>query len=907
MQVRVQKTIQGFREGLISEEVTLERLHDWLNNFDEVLRADSIQALVTVGGSAAAHILLDFLSRCAWRDSKLDAIKALGNFRGEEDVLPVLARWSFDNDIEIAQEAILALGNLGLKGAVDVLIEVLKHEPPQKKLQTIYGLGKLGSPRAVPSLLAELEGAGETNPLLTETLLLSLTDLRSHSAVEAMRGYVRSIIPGVRHSAVTGLGKVARAGEGVEKLLIPLIDDPDVLTGNLASWALFTIKTREHREPWEAIDDIIGEKERALRLPLIRDLRLFSQKPVLDYLKSSRVPAKELLEILYELETPEALAGMVDILVSEPEEGVQLEAARLLSHCGAGATGVPMDHCTATPGLSGLLTIIRAIDEGPEMAKVLFDEKILAQMGQEDVTWLFRYVGRAVAALRHQKERLDALLGGVTEVMAHEDNHHVLRAATICMSELTEGPGMEAALAGLGLVAKRQDISPEWRYQALARLGSEEAAEALFMALESERDINRLCLLVRLAGQVKLNDVLSERLTALLATLMSRKNSKLTERCIELIGKLKCTSCVPLVLPYLEEDDYRLVQAAVIALGNIGEEGGVEELGRLLGASDRRILGRTLHALSQIGGDFASETLLEFIAAHPWDEEFGDKVLRSVDVPAPERANHFVELVEVFEERTGSLTLLERANRYKLAVLESNFRRHFGDKKLEESPQSDEEGPDVEAGIQARVALARTLVSSDESVQTGCPSLCFALSQCCRAMDEATELGLAGPFAQMRQERVVYTVLENIGFAGSRSNAIDRSFFLDLLHNLPAIKDLRRFPDEVLEEILEILYKNQLHRNLLLKGFQRWALIALIFGREYYLERFKIPNLLGLPEHLDHLKMRICSALLSLDDKKLTMTAKVAKLTVEQVREFVTSTESILKDLATLFRWREGA
>ena len=113
----------------------------------------------------------------------------------------------------------------------------------------------------------------------------------------------------------------------------------------------------------------------------------------------------------------------------------------------------------------------------------------------------------------------------------------------------------------------------------------------------------------------------------------------------------------------------------------------------------------------------------------------------------------------------------------------------------------------MEAGIQARVALARTLAFVNDDVEPGCPSLCFALSQCCRALDEATELGLAGPFAQMRHERTVYTVLENIGFAGSRSNAIDRSFFLDLLHNLPMVKSLRRFPDEVLEEILEILYK----------------------------------------------------------------------------------------------------
>ena len=907
MQVRVQKTLQGFREGLISEEVALERLEDWLNNFDEVLRADSIQALVVVGGTTAARILLDFLSRCAWRDSKLDVIKALGNFRGEEDVLPVLSRWCFDSDIEIAQEAILALGNLGLKGAVEVLIHVLSSEPPQKKLQTIYGLGKLGSPRAVPSLLAELEGAGETNPLLTETLLLSLTDLRSHEAVEAMRGYVRSIIPGVRHSAVTGLGKVARAGEGIEKLLLPLIDDPDVLTGNLASWALFTIKTRQHREPWAAIDDIVNERERALRLPLIRDLRLFAQKPVLDYLKSSRLPARDLLDILYELETEEALSGLVDILVSAPEEAVQLEAARLLSHCGAGSAGVPLESCPATPGLSGLLTVIRAVSAGEQMAQVLFDKTHLVHMGQEDVTWLFRYVVRAAAALHHHPDLLDCLLSAITDVLSGEDNHHVLRAATICMSELADGPGMEAALTGLRLVAKREDISPEWRYQALARLGTNEAAESLFRALEQEKDLSRLCLLVRLAGDVKLSDEKALQLIELLKGLLERKNDELSERCIELLGKLKHQTGVSLVLPYLAEDNYRLVQAAVIALGNIGNDLAVEELAKLLSASDRRILGRTLHALSQIGGDKASKTLLEFIASHPWDEEFGDKVLRSVEVPSPDWATHFVELVEVFEERTGSLTLRERANRFKLAVLESNFRRHFGDKKLEESSQSDEEGPDVEAGIQARVALARTLAFVNEDVEPGCPSLCFALSQCCRALDEATELGLSGPFAQMRHERTVYTVLENIGFAGSRSNAIDRSFFLDLLHNLPMVKNLRRFPDEVLEEILEILYKNQLHRDLLLKGFQRWALIALIFGREYYLERFKIPNLLALPEHLDHLKLRICSALLDLDDKKLSMTARVSALTATQVKEFVEKTEAILKDLATLFYWREGA
>ena len=669
MQVRVQKTLQGYREGLISEEVALERLEDWLNNFDEVLRADSIQALVVVGGTTAARILLDFLSNCAWRDSKLDVIKALGNFRGEEDVLPVLSRWCFDSDIEIAQEAILALGSLGLKGAVDVLIHVLAHEPPQKKLQTIYGLGKLGSPRAVPSLLAELDGAGETNPLLTETLLLSLTDLRSHGAVDAMRGYVRSIIPGVRHSAVTGLGKVARAGEGVEKLLLPLIDDPDVLTGNLASWALFTIKTRQHREPWAAIDDIINERERALRLPLIRDLRLFAQQPVLDYLKSSRLPARELLDILYELETEEALAGLVDILVSAPEESVQLEAARLLSHIGAGKTGVPLDSCPSTPGLSGLLTVIRAVDAKDNVAKVLFDKNHLAHMGQGDVTWLFRYVGRAAASLRHNPKLLDELLAAVTDVLSREDNHQVLRAATICMSELAEVPGMEAALSGLQLVAKREDISPEWRYQALARLGSQEAAEALFQALKQERDLSRLCLLVRLTGGVKLSNDMANQLIELLKGLFERQNDGLSEHCVELLGKLKHPAGVDLVLPYLVEDNYRLVQAAVIALGNIGDDLAVDDLAKLLSASDRRILGRTLHALSQIGGDKASKTLLEFISNHPWDEEFGDKVLRSVDVPSPEFASHFVELIEVFEERTGSLTLPRASQPFQIGCI----------------------------------------------------------------------------------------------------------------------------------------------------------------------------------------------------------------------------------------------
>ena len=98
-----------------------------------------------------------------------------------------------------------ALGEIGDKGAVDPLIEMLKAPAGNQRSVAAFALGLLGDSRAVPPLLDALKDPDEK---VRASAADSLGWLEAHEAVEALKGLVSDPCPEVRAAAARSLGRL---------------------------------------------------------------------------------------------------------------------------------------------------------------------------------------------------------------------------------------------------------------------------------------------------------------------------------------------------------------------------------------------------------------------------------------------------------------------------------------------------------------------------------------------------------------------------------------------------------------------------------------------------------------------------------------------------------------------------
>ena len=102
------------------------------------------------------------------------------------------------------QEALSAVGELGLKEAPPAVLGLAKDRNAEIRQQVASAVGRIGDPKGVPALRELLT---DENKNVRESAVNALSEIRDRSALEALVGALKSTDPTVRRAAAEALGQ----------------------------------------------------------------------------------------------------------------------------------------------------------------------------------------------------------------------------------------------------------------------------------------------------------------------------------------------------------------------------------------------------------------------------------------------------------------------------------------------------------------------------------------------------------------------------------------------------------------------------------------------------------------------------------------------------------------------------
>lgn len=163
------------------------------------------------------------------------------------------------------------------------------------------------------------------------------------------------------------------------------------------------------------------------------------------------------------------------------------------------------------------------------------------------------------------------------------------------------------------------------------------------------------------------------------------------------LGNLRDARAVPLLTQYLDSDNDLLVQAAVGALGDIGEPSVIPELLELLGCKDMMTRQRLAQALTSMSADDGREAVIDALRTLSRDQSFAVRDaalegLRKFGCEVEEEDDELIEkevmaLMEGDEMGEADVSAGEARRRR----LERSFEKPFVGQGREEGGESDEE------------------------------------------------------------------------------------------------------------------------------------------------------------------------------------------------------------------------
>lgn len=140
--------------GRIKDSQSIEPLIPLMQDKVKAVREEVTAALAAIG-DAAIPSLLEALTHTEWL-VRLHAVEALGKTRSPAAVEPLLSILFNDQDAAIREDTIRALGLIGDSRALEFLQVALK-EPGLRPL-AVEAMGQIGDRSAVPVLIRVLEG-----------------------------------------------------------------------------------------------------------------------------------------------------------------------------------------------------------------------------------------------------------------------------------------------------------------------------------------------------------------------------------------------------------------------------------------------------------------------------------------------------------------------------------------------------------------------------------------------------------------------------------------------------------------------------------------------------------------------------------------------------------------------------
>ena len=153
-------------------------------------------------------------------DARSKAIDALSTV-GEADIINFLISLLQKGSHRLVKEGVCkALGKIGNKKAIDILVESLDDEYESVRYQATIALGQIGSTKAVPPLLELLKRRDD--PLVRSEAAKALGIIGDPSSLKILMTLLRKEEDRfIRYHAVTSLGKIGdkKATKELQKII----------------------------------------------------------------------------------------------------------------------------------------------------------------------------------------------------------------------------------------------------------------------------------------------------------------------------------------------------------------------------------------------------------------------------------------------------------------------------------------------------------------------------------------------------------------------------------------------------------------------------------------------------------------------------------------------------------------
>ncbi|GMV43471.1 MAG: hypothetical protein AMXMBFR64_51870 [Myxococcales bacterium] len=185
---------------------------------DEALRLWAIRRIADLGTPDAARVLVEVWERCAWRETRVALLHALGRM-GQERGTELLIRAVGDpGDVALGAEAVVALGGCNRVAVGELLASVVEGGEPAHRREAIMALSRQSWPSAALMARTLEQAAGEGATGLVQYLVLALGVVGTPERWPLVERWLDPAAPGpVFNAALLSAGRLADGG-GVRRL-----------------------------------------------------------------------------------------------------------------------------------------------------------------------------------------------------------------------------------------------------------------------------------------------------------------------------------------------------------------------------------------------------------------------------------------------------------------------------------------------------------------------------------------------------------------------------------------------------------------------------------------------------------------------------------------------------------------
>ena len=553
--------------GTLSQDEAVAGLVMALEDSDRGIRELSAELLSEMNGEVAVQLLIRFLGHedIGSRNLAAEVIVKIG-----ENAVQPLTENITDPDHDIRKFIVDILGSIGSESAADALCEALFDENINVVCSAAEALGRIGSARAIPDLVAVFDNIPEARLNVVEALGKTC-DKRALPKLIEMLQTEDSLLTCV---AIEAIGNIKNL-DSVEALR-PFLQNDDEAIAEAALLALINIGNSNNVDL--EFDLPPGRFERFLF-----DSLRHGNKSVTEF---------TLARLASGLGS-DILESLLDTL-PEIEESYQGHVMDLLHQGGPSVARSILARFKNVPAETQELYL--------EVLRTFIDDEILSTL-----------VSLAESTAPEIKQRLAHIFGWSDYPPAHDclrrltrdEDGHVRGAALAAMGWHVSGAeNLEILFSGL------DDEFPDVREAAmgaLIMLGSQQVVEHFTNDLY-HTNIERQQLAVRALGTIGAAGVVKPLVQA-----VSHPEVELRRAAIEALGRIRKMQDTQPLVKALGDECSAVRKAAVTALVAIRGISAIDEIKYLLDDEDVWVRYHTINAIAEIGEPAQSELIIRFL------------------------------------------------------------------------------------------------------------------------------------------------------------------------------------------------------------------------------------------------------------------------------------------------------